>query len=129
MGGMVTYSNESKAKHLGIPLHYIREHGAVSPQVARRMAQGVRKGFNTTFGLSTTGVAGPTGGTKRSPVGRVFIGLTAGRKVWVKKLDLKGTRRKIKEKATEKALQFFYEILVEKAGVISSKGLKPCTIR
>jgi len=43
--------------------------------------------------------------------------LTAGRKVWVKKLDLKGTRRAIKEKVTEKALQFFYEILVEKAGL------------
>jgi nicotinamide-nucleotide amidase len=107
MGGMVNYSNESKAKHLGIPLDYIRKHGAVSPQVAKRMAQGVRKTFSTTFGLSITGVAGPTGGTKRSPVGRVFVGLAAGRKVWVKKLDLKGARREIKEKTTEKALQFF----------------------
>jgi nicotinamide-nucleotide amidase len=115
IGGMITYSNESKAKHLGVPLNYIKKYGAVSPQVARRMAQGVRKAFDTTFGLSTTGVAGPTGGTKRSPVGRVFVGLTAGRKIWVKKLDLKGTRREIKAKATEKALQFFYEILVEKA--------------
>ena len=116
MGGMVNYSNESKAKHLGIPLDYIKRYGAVSPQVARRMAQGVRKGFNTTFGLSTTGVAGPTGGTKRSPIGRVFIGLTAGRKVWVKKLDLKGMRRKIKEEATENALQFFYETLAKSKG-------------
>jgi nicotinamide-nucleotide amidase len=112
MGGMVNYSNESKAKHLGIPLRYIKKYGAVSPQVAKKMAQGVREAFNTTFGLSTTGVAGPTGGTKRSPIGRVFIGLAAGRKVWVKKLDLKGTRREIKEKATEKALQFFYERLI-----------------
>lgn len=117
MGGMVTYSNESKAKHLGIPLDYIEKYGAVSPQVARKMAQGVRKAFGTTFGLSTTGVAGPTGGTKRSPVGRVFIGLAAGRKVWVKKLDLQGIRRAIKEKATETALQFLYERLVEKAGL------------
>ena len=107
-GGMVNYSNESKAKHLGIPLDYIRKYGAVSPQVAEKMAQGVRKAFNTTFGLSTTGVAGPTGGTKRSPVGRVFIGLTDGRKTWVQREDLKGSRREIKEKATEKALQFFY---------------------
>src|SRR5512139_2160195 len=113
MGGMVTYSNESKAKHLGIPLNYMKKHGAVSPQVAKKMAQGVRKAFGTTFGLSTTGVAGPTGGTKRSPVGRVFIGLAVGRKVLVKKLDLKGARRQIKEKATEKTLHFFYEILIE----------------
>ena len=78
------------------------------------MAQGVRRTFNTTFGLSTTGVAGPTGGTKRSPVGRVFIGLAEGRKLWVKKLDLKGTRREIKKNAAEKGLKFFYRTLTEK---------------
>jgi len=109
MGGMVTYSNESKAEHLGIPVNYVRRYGAVSSQVARRMAQGVRKAFHTTFGLSTTGVAGPTGGTKRSPLGRVFIGLSDGRRTCVKKLDLKGSRREIKRKATGEALQFFYE--------------------
>jgi PncC family amidohydrolase len=112
MGGMVTYSNESKAKHLGIPLEHIKKYGAVSPQVARKMAQGVRKAFHTTFGLSTTGVAGPKGGTKRSPVGRVFIGIAGGKRIWVKKLDFKGNRREIKEKATERSLKFFYEILV-----------------
>ncbi len=111
-GGMVTYSNESKAKYLGIPLDDIKKYGAVSPQVAKKMAQGVRKAFGTTFGLSTTGVAGPTGGTKRSPVGRVFIGLANGRKTWVWKQDLKGNRREIKKKASEKALQYFYEILI-----------------
>jgi PncC family amidohydrolase len=111
-GGMVTYSNESKAKHLGIPLDYIKNYGAVSPQVARKMAQGVREAFNTTFGLSTTGVAGPTGGTKRAPIGRIFIGFTNGRKTWVRREDFKGSRREIKKKASEKALQFFYEILI-----------------
>jgi nicotinamide-nucleotide amidase len=117
MGGMVNYSNESKAKHLGIPLDYINRYGAVSPQVARKMAQGVRKAFHTTFGLSTTGVAGPTGGTKRSAIGRVFIGISDGRRTWVRKEDLKGNRRMIKRKAAEKSLEFFYEILVEKAGL------------
>ena len=112
MGGIVTYSNESKAEHLGIPAAIIKRYGAVSPQVARKMAQGVRKAFNTTFGLSTTGVAGPTGGTKRSPIGRVFIGFTNGKKAWVRKLDLKGNRREIKKKATDEALQFFYERLI-----------------
>jgi nicotinamide mononucleotide (NMN) deamidase PncC len=68
--------------------------------------------FNTAFG----GVARPTGGTKRSPVGRVFIGLTEGRKVWVKKLNLKGSRREIKKKAAAKSLEFFYTTLIEKAG-------------
>ncbi len=123
-GGMVTYSNESKAKHLGIPLDYIKNYGAVSPQVARKMAQGVRKAFNTTFGLSTTGVAGPTGGTKRAPIGRVFIGFTNGRRTWVRREDFKGSRREIKRKAAERSLKFFYETLIrsrrsriEKAGL------------
>jgi PncC family amidohydrolase len=111
MGGMVNYSNESKAKHLGIPLGYIKRYGAVSPQVAKRMAQGVRETFGTTFGLSSTGVAGPTGGTKRSPIGRVFIGVAAGKKVLVKKLDLKGTRREIKEESAFLSLKYFYDFI------------------
>ena len=111
-GGIVTYSNESKAKHLEITLNYIKRYGAVSPQVARKMAQGGRKVFGTTIGLSTTGVAGPTGGTKRAPIGRVFIGLTNGRKTWVRREDLRGSRKEIKGKASEKALQFFYERLI-----------------
>lgn len=113
MGGMVTYSNASKAKHLGIPLNYIKRYGAVSSQVAKKMAQGVRKTFNTTFGLSTTGVAGPTGGTKRSPVGRVFVGVTAGRKILVKKLDLKGTRREIKEESARLGLRYLYDFVTK----------------
>ena len=114
MGGMVNYSNESKSTHLGVPSNDIKKYGAVSPQVARKMAQGVRKAFGTTFGLSTTGVAGPTGGTKRAPIGRVFIGLASGRRTWVWKEDLKGSRIQIKRMATEKALQYFYEILIHR---------------
>lgn len=112
MGGMVTYSNESKAEHLGVPLNFIKRYGAVSPQVARKMAQGVRKALHTNFGLSTTGVAGPTGGTKRSPIGRVFIGIAKGNRTWVKKEDYRGSRRDIKKQAAEKSLQILYEILV-----------------
>ena len=112
MGGMVTYSNESKAKYLDVPLDDIKRYGAVSRPVAKKMAQGVRKAFGTNFGLSTTGVAGPTGGTKRSPVGRVFIGVAAGRKVWIKKEDIKGSRREIKRKASEETLKFFNQILI-----------------
>jgi nicotinamide-nucleotide amidase len=81
------------------------------------MAKGVRKAFGTTFGLSTTGVAGPTGGTKRSPVGTVFIGLTDGRRTWVKKLDLKGSRREIKKEAAERSLEFLYGVLAGKVNL------------
>ncbi|MBM4277214.1 MAG: CinA family protein [Deltaproteobacteria bacterium] len=113
MGGMVNYSNESKEKHLGVPMADIRRYGAVSPQVAKKMAQGVRKAFHTTFGLSITGIAGPTGGSKEKPVGLVYIGVSSGKKNWVMKLDLKGNRREIKGKASEKALQLFYQKLFD----------------
>jgi nicotinamide-nucleotide amidase len=66
-------------------------------------------------------VAGPMGGTKRSPVGRVFIAIASEKRTWVRKLDLKGNRRKIKEKAADKSLQFFYEILFEKASLYTER--------
>ena len=79
------------------------------------MAQGVRKAFHTTFGLSTTGVAGPTGGTKRLPLEEFSLEV-AVEKTWVRKEDLKGSRREIKEKAAERALEFFCERLVRSGG-------------
>jgi len=106
MGGMVTYSNESKAKHLGVPMEEIKKYGAVSPQVARKMAQGVRKALGTQVGLSTTGIAGPTGGTREKPVGLVFIGLAKGKKTRVMKLNLKGSRREIKQESSRLALRY-----------------------
>ena len=111
MGGMVNYSNESKTRHLGIPLEDIKKYGAVSPQVAKKMAQGIRKAFNATFGLSTTGVAGPTGETKKKPVGLVFIGVSNRNRNWVIKLNLKGSRRDIKKQAANSSLEFLYKIL------------------
>ncbi len=111
MGGTVTYSNESKEKHLGVRMDEIKKYGAVSSQVAKQMAQGVRRTFHTTLGLSTTGVAGPTGGTKRSPVGRVFIAVAKENRTWVKKLDLKGRRREIKEQAVKRSFDLLYKIL------------------
>jgi nicotinamide mononucleotide (NMN) deamidase PncC len=67
-------------------------------------------------------VAGPTGGTKRSPIGRVFIGLAIGRRIWVKKEDLKGSRKEIKRKASEKALQVFYERLIHEDLIAKKAG-------
>jgi nicotinamide-nucleotide amidase len=121
MGGMVNYSNESKEKHLGVPMKDIKKYGAVSPQVAKKMARGVRKAFGTTFGISTTGIAGPTGGTREKPVGLVYIGVSNRRRNLVIKLSLKGNRREIKEKATEKAVQYFYWILIH-GDVIAMKA-------
>jgi PncC family amidohydrolase len=112
-GGMVTYSIRAKAWHLAIPLKYIEKYGAVSAQVAKRMAQGVRKAFHTTYGLSTTGVAGPTGGTEKTPVGTVFIAIASGKKTSVKRINLKGSRRKIKEEAAAMSLRLLYDRLMD----------------
>jgi PncC family amidohydrolase len=82
-GGIVSYSIKAKAQYLGIPLKYIEKYGAVSPQVAKKMAERVRQAFHTTCGLSTTGVAGPTG-DKENSCGAVFIGISVEKRTIVK---------------------------------------------
>ncbi len=112
-GGIVSYSLKAKAKHLGISMAYLKQYGAVSPQVAKRMAEGVRKAFRTAIGLSTTGVAGPTGGTKKTPVGTVFIACSFEKNTAVKKLRLRGSRRQIKKAAAEECLKLLYNRLMQ----------------
>jgi nicotinamide-nucleotide amidase len=75
--GVVSYSNQSKIDLLNVPKKILIEYGAVSRYTAMAMAEGVRRIAGTDFGLSTTGIAGPTGGTKTKPVGLVFIGFAA----------------------------------------------------
>jgi len=74
LGGVVAYANRAKTELLGVRTAPIAEHGAVSEAVARAMAEGARERFGADVGLSTTGVAGPTGGTESTPVGTVCIG-------------------------------------------------------
>jgi nicotinamide-nucleotide amidase len=71
----VTYSNESKQKVLGVLLETIEKYGAVHEETAKEMAKGAMRIGKATYGLSTTGIAGPTGGTREKPVGTVCIGL------------------------------------------------------
>ena len=73
--GFVTYSNSAKTQILGVPPELIERHGAVSPEVARAMAEGAQKRAKADFALSLTGIAGPGGGTAEKPVGLVHIAL------------------------------------------------------
>jgi len=73
--GVVAYSNDAKLEALAVSRESLDAHGAVSPPVAREMAAGVRDTAGTTWGVSTTGIAGPTGGTDEKPVGLVFVGV------------------------------------------------------
>jgi nicotinamide-nucleotide amidase len=74
-GGVVAYANTAKAALLGVPEALLAEHGAVSDPVARAMAEGARTRFGTDYAVATTGIAGPTGGTKEKPVGLMFVAL------------------------------------------------------
>lgn len=75
LGGIVAYSNEAKVSFLGVPDALLAKHGAVSGEVAQAMAEGVRERFGADYGISTTGISGPDGGTAEKPVGLVSIGV------------------------------------------------------
>ncbi len=103
---LVTYSNESKERLLGVPHALIAEHGAVSEAVAREMAEGARRVSGADYGLSVTGVAGPDGGTEEKPVGLVFVGISDAEDTFAEKVDLTAwarSRDSIRERSTNRA--------------------------
>lgn len=83
--GVVTYANEAKEKLLGVPHEVLEAHGAVSPETARAMAEGIVKASGGSLGVGITGIAGPGGGTPEKPVGLIYIALSDGRDTWVTK--------------------------------------------
>ena len=104
--GNVTYSNEAKTKTLGVPAELFSSVGAVSKEVARAMAEGVLERSGATYSLSTTGVAGPGGGTPEKPVGTVYIGLARRHhNTHVEKLFFPTDRRSFKRICTQHALE------------------------
>ncbi|WP_227354963.1 CinA family protein [Haladaptatus salinisoli] len=110
--GFVTYSYDAKMEHLGVDRETLDEHGAVSEPVARQMARGVRDVAGATWGVATTGIAGPTGGTEEKPVGTVFVAVahadewgSGGSYSTVERYEFDGTRREIKTKIARRALE------------------------
>ena len=104
--GLVTYSNDSKERLLGVPNDLLVQHGAVSEPVAGAMAEGIRKVAGTDYGLSVTGVAGPEGGSEQKPVGLVFVGVSDEEGTEVERLDLSAWRRSreaIRERSANRA--------------------------
>jgi len=102
--GVVTYSNESKTELLSVPSEMIEKYGAVSEEVAVWMAEGVRRLAKTDYGLSVTGIAGPTGGTPQKPVGLVFIGFAHENDSFAQKFMFGQDRNSNRERAAQTAL-------------------------
>ena len=107
---IVSYSNEAKIKRLKVKKETLEKYGAVSEEVAREMLAGLK----TDVGISTTGIAGPGGGTKDKPVGLVYIGIKVKDEVKVFKRELKGDRNKIRQRAMMHALYNLLKILSKK---------------
>ena len=98
--GLVTYSNNAKINILKVPKNIISRHGAVSHQTCMHMVKNLNKISKTNISVSITGVAGPNGGTKKKPVGLVYIGLKKGNKLLVKKYFFKNKNRQQIQRAT-----------------------------
>jgi nicotinamide-nucleotide amidase len=104
VGGVVAYDDDAKTEVLGVPTPLLIDHGAVSEEVAAAMAEGVSKLLATDCALSTTGIAGPEGGSEEKPVGLVFIGSVVRGETEVERLRLFGRRDQIRERAAMAAL-------------------------
>ena len=109
--GIISYSNESKIELLDVPKNIIDKYGAVSNEVAVAMAEGIRRKYRVDVGLSTTGIAGPTGGTKEKPVGLVFIGISLKGNSYAKKFIFEGDRLRNKELSCNAALNMLLDVL------------------
>jgi nicotinamide-nucleotide amidase len=114
--GIVAYSNLVKTETLHVAGGLIDQHGAVSQEVAEAMACGVRKIAGTDLGLSTTGIAGPTGGSEAKPVGLVYMGLAHRDGCEVIRKVFSGTRERVKQRAAAKALEMVRQCLLDMGG-------------
>ena len=110
--GLVTYSNQAKIKILKIPKRIIMRHGAVSYKICLLMVKNLSMISKTNISVSITGIAGPKGGTKKKPIGLVFIGIKKGNKTLVKKHLFKNKKRiSIQRAAVNKALNLILGFL------------------
>jgi PncC family amidohydrolase len=110
-GGVISYSNRAKEVELGVPAALLDAHGAVSEEVAKAMAEGVRERFHTELGIAVTGVAGPDGGTPEKPVGLVFVHAAGPGGDEAVRFELPGERDWVRSRATVAALHLVRRLL------------------
>ena len=113
-GSIIAYSNSIKENFLDVKSDILLSKGAVSSEVASMMAENIRKKFDVDIGLSTTGISGPTGGSKLKPLGLIYIAISTKKEKIVKKFNFKVGRKEHKKVATYKALSMLYSIVKNK---------------
>jgi nicotinamide-nucleotide amidase len=111
LASAVTYSNESKAALVGVRAETIEQFGAVSEETCTEMAHGIRRRAGATYGLATTGIAGPGGGTPHKPVGLTFIGVAWEGGSQIKRVNYAGDRSTIRDRAAHGALWLLHDRL------------------
>ncbi|MDE2572459.1 MAG: competence/damage-inducible protein A [bacterium] len=112
-GGVTAYADQIKTAELAVSARTLQMHGAVSEETAREMAEGVRRRFNASVGLSTTGVAGPDGGTPEKPVGLVWLALAAPKRTLAQRLQLPGNRADVIRRASTAGLALLWRMIEE----------------
>jgi nicotinamide-nucleotide amidase len=112
LAGYVCYANEAKIDILGVDPQLIQNHGSVSEEVARAMAEGARKRAASTHALSTTGIAGPDGGSPDKPVGTVYVALACDRETKVRKLFFPSDRETFKQLVAQVAFELLRRKLI-----------------
>jgi nicotinamide-nucleotide amidase len=113
LASTVAYANEAKVDLLGVRAETIEQFGAVSEEVCTEMAHGIRRRAKATWGLATTGIAGPTGATPHKPVGLTFIGVAWDGGVQVKRLIYTGDRHTIRERAAHGVIWLLHDRLAQ----------------
>jgi nicotinamide-nucleotide amidase len=113
-GGVISYNAKIKEELLKVPQEIIKKYGEVSEQVARLMAEGVRKCCYSDIGISITGIAGPGGATEKKQVGLVYMALANGKKTLIQKHQLFGNRQQIRLRASRRALNLLRMYLIKK---------------
>lgn len=110
--GYVTYADESKMRLLNVEEKVIKMFGAVSAETAEQMARGCAKNAGANIGLSTTGIAGPGGGTEEKPVGLVYVGCYCNGKVVISRNIFNGDREQVRRQAVEKSISMAIDCLM-----------------
>jgi nicotinamide-nucleotide amidase len=123
MAGVVSYSNEAKHDILGVSWESLNTYGAVSEQVAREMAEGMRRVAHADYAIATTGIAGPTGGSEAKPVGTVWIAIATPSETLSRRMTYGQLRTQNIERATTSAINLLRLVLLGKANSATSDSI------